>query len=113
MRFLLSIGTRSFGFGLVKYLRAVGVSIRTAGLIIPNWDCKDDARSAICGSVLYPDVATVGFDNSFSNRQPHANSSDMTARWAIVGGTIESFEDALTQGCRNAWSLILHCYLYH
>src|SRR5260370_36670692 len=98
MRFLLSIGTQSFGFGLVKYFFAWLVSIGTARLIIPNRDCKDDPRSAICGSILYPDVPTVGFDNSFSNRQPHANPTGMTARWSIAGGTIEPFEDPLAQG---------------
>src|SRR5260370_36108176 len=95
MRFLLSIGTQSFGFGLVKYFFALLGSIVTARLIIPTRDCKDDPRSAICGSILYPDVPAVGFYNSFSNRQPHSNPTAMTARCSVAGGTIEPFDAPL------------------
>src|SRR5258708_28627369 len=99
MRFLLSIGNQSFGFALVKYFCALAVSVGAARLIIPNRDCKDDARSPICGSILYPDVPTVSFDNSLSDREPHANSPCLTAPWFIAGVTIEPFEEALAQGC--------------
>jgi len=83
MRFLLSIGTRSFGFVLIRYFCALRVSVGGARLIVPDRDRKDDARSVICGSILYPDLPAVGFDNSFviTTRSGFAITIAMNLTW--------------------------------
>src|SRR5260370_25839446 len=106
MRFLIFIAFQIFHYVLVGGNGELGISIGTASqIIIANRDCKDDAPSATCGDVCNPDSSTVSFDNSLSNREPHANSPCLTARWFIAGVTIESFEDPLAQdlGTTTPW----------
>src|SRR5712692_10585745 len=98
MRFLISIVAQIFLFASVGCYNALRIQVISVGrFLITNRHRKRDARATARCSILDPNAATVSFDYTFGDCQPHSNSTRATRGCSIARGSIESFEDPLAQ----------------